>query len=65
MGNFKGPAVKSNGDLKIILKEVMGCIKIELDKLQFIDFSIDIARKIKIAQFKGVESVPFLIDDNL
>lgn len=62
--DLKGSAVESYRNLKIVLEEVMGCVKIELNVLQLVNFSVEVAGEVEVAHFVGVQSVSPLIDGN-
>lgn len=59
---FERAAVESDAYFEVIFEEVVSSIEVELHEFQFIDFGVEVAREVEVAQFKGVECVSFLVD---
>jgi hypothetical protein len=62
MGYFKCSAVESDGYFEVVFKEVVCSVEVKLNQFELIDFGVEVAGEVEIAQFEGVECVSFLVD---
>lgn len=56
-------AVEGDGDVEVVFEHIVGRVEVELDLIEFCDFWIEIAGKVKGSQFKGVVAVLLSIDN--
>lgn len=65
MGNFVGSAIKRYRNVEVVFEHVVGSVHVKFDLIQFGDLGIEIARKVKCSQLKGVLTHFFAVYDDL
>lgn len=65
MGDLVGPAVEGDGDVEVVLEEVVRSVHVERNQVELDYLGVEVAGEVEVPQFEGVKWISLFVDSHL